>query len=391
MRVGETSSVSFSAIRRVSYSSISPTAPRLYPNLGGSFGQTLKRGCPVFNGGRNRVGCMGRFLVNAFLVSALFAIITTVVALADLVYSLGLWAASSVDPPLVNVQSGWDGALLTVAVIYFFVAVPLLATSAILWDRSQSRRRAPAPVPARATCRGQEVVVVLTAYDDEDSIGPAVDEFRGVSSVSQVVVVDNNSKDSTSAVAAAHGAVVVREERQGYGFACMGGLQYVLDHSPAEIIALCEGDMTFFAADLEKMLPYLSDCDLVLGSRTTRTLTRAGSQMDWFMTWGNLFLAFLIRLRYWDTTFVGRAGLTDVGCTYRVIRRDALARIMSQLTVGGHYFSPHMILVSLRNGLSIVEIPVRFRERVGLSKGAGGSRSRAVRIGFEMIREIALH
>ncbi|MGH9028610.1 MAG: hypothetical protein ACRDV4_03225, partial [Acidimicrobiales bacterium] len=110
-----------------------------------------------------------------------------------------------------------------------------------------------------------------------------------------------------------------------------------------------------------------------------------------FMTWGNLFLAFLIRLRYWDTTFVGRAGLTDVGCTYRVIRRDALARIAGQLSVGGQYFSPHMILVALRNGLSIVEVPVRFRERVGVSKGAGGSRARAMHIGMEMIREIALH
>lgn len=334
---------------------------------------------------------MGRVLVNVFLASAGFALLTAVIAGADLTYSLIQWAASKVDPPLINVQVGWDGTFLAAAMIYFFVAVPLLASGAILWDRTQSGQREGPPMPQRQSCRGLQVGVVLTAYDDEASIGPAVDEFRGVTSVSEVVVVDNNSRDATAAVAAARGAVVIEETSQGYGFACMGGLRYILAHSQVQIIALCEGDMTFFAADLEKMLPYLSDCELVLGSRTTRALTRAGSQMDWFMTWGNLFLAFLIRLRYWDTTFVGRAGLTDVGCTYRVIRRDALARIVDQLTVGGHYFSPHMILVALRNGLSIVEVPVRFRERVGVSKGAGANKPRAIRIGFEMIKEIALH
>ena len=334
---------------------------------------------------------MGRILVNVFLFSAAFALVTTAIAIVGLVVSLVHWGISRVDPPLVNVQSGWDGMLLTVAMVYFFVAVPILAAGAILWDRGKSRRRPPLVMPEFETCHGQQVGVVLTAYDDEVAIGPAVDEFREVPEVSQVVVVDNNSTDATSAVATAHGALVIPESRQGYGFACMGGLRYILENSRAEIIALCEGDMTFFAADLDKMLPYLSECDLVLGSRTTRTLTREGSQMDWFMTWGNLFLAFLIRLRYWDTTFVGRAGLTDVGCTYRVIRRDALAKIVDQLTAGGNYFSPHMILVALRNGLSIVEVPVRFRERVGVSKGAGGNRPRAIRIGFEMIREIALH
>ena len=334
---------------------------------------------------------MGRLLVNAFLISVGFALLTAAVACADVIYSLIRYAASGLDPPLIDVQFGWNGALLTVAIIYFFVAVPLLASIAILRERHHSQRSSPQISSPRSLSPGQSVGVVLTAYDDESSIGNAVDEFRQLDSVSEVVVVDNNSRDATATVAEAHGAVVCKEVNQGYGYACIGGLRYILARSQAQVICLCEGDMTFFGRDLEKMLPYLSDCDLVIGSRTTKMLTKPGSQMDWFMVWGNLFLAFLIRLRYWDTTFVGRAGLTDVGCTYRVIRRDALARIVEQLTVGGHYFSPHMILVALQNGLSIVEVPIRFRERVGTSKGAGGDRSRAVRVGFQMIREIALH
>jgi glycosyltransferase involved in cell wall biosynthesis len=229
---------------------------------------------------------------------------------------------------------------------------------------------------------------VLTAYNDEDPIGGAVEEFRRASPRATVVVVDDNSTDRTAEVARSHGAIVVPETRQGYGFACMRGLRYALESTSAEAVVLAEGDMTFIAEDLDKLLPYLEDCDMVLGTRSTRTLTRPGSQMDWFMAWGNLYLAFLIRLRYWDPVFLGRVQLTDVGCTFRVMRRDALARVIDQLTVGGHYFSPHMIIVALRNQLTVVEVPIKFRARVGVSKGAGGNRWRAAKIGLAMIWEI---
>ena len=74
-----------------------------------------------------------------------------------------------------------------------------------------------------------------------------------------------------------------------------------------------------------------------------------------------------------------------------MIRREALTRIVADLKVGGDSFSPHMILIALRDGLSILEVPIRFRQRVGVSKGAGKGRRRASRIGLEMVREIALH
>ena len=238
---------------------------------------------------------------------------------------------------------------------------------------------------------GERATVVLTAFNDEASIGAAVDEFRRLEEVGEIVVVDNNCVDRTAEVARAHGAIVIPESRQGYGFACQAGLRYALEKLGAPIIVLAEGDMTFFAEDTRKLLPYLTHCDLVLGTRTNRALTRRGSQMDWFTSWGNLFLAFLIRLRYWDWTFLGRVQLTDVGCTFRVIRRDSLARIIDRLTVGGMYFSPHMILVALRDWDTVIEVPVQFRARVGQSKGAGSSRARAIRIGLEMLWEIALH
>ena len=338
---------------------------------------------------------MGRLLVRVFLGSILLAAVGFLLAMYEAVLFV---VRIVVDGPnaasLTLVFPKWDTGLVLILSLYFFLALPILVALFFLREGLALRHR---PEPAlrpnghNGTAPNEKTVVLLTAYNDEASIGLAVREFRQVDQVQEVVVIDNNSSDHTAEVAQAAGATVIGESRQGYGFACMGGLRYALDHTDAERIVLSEGDMTFFSEDVKKLLPYLDDCDLVLGTRTTRTLTRKGSQMDWFLAWGNMFLAHLIRMRYWDPVFMGQARLTDVGCTFRTIRRAPLRRILDKLTVGGHYFSPHMILVALREGLSVVEVPIKFRERVGKSKGAGGGRRRAMLIGFQMIAEITLH
>ncbi len=274
-------------------------------------------------------------------------------------------------------------------VAFFAVAFPGAILLQYAVDRIKGRAAPVAQFPPPLNVQKGPIVAVLTAYNDELSIGVAVDEFRSRPEISEVIVVDNNCVDGTARIAREHGATVIQEPRQGYGHACMGGLRYALEHTPAAAIVLAEGDMTFFGDDIAKLLPYLHDVDMVVGTRTTRTLTRPGSQMDWFYSWGNLFLAFLIRLRFWDWTFLGRVQLTDVGCTFRAIRRDALQHIIGKLDEGGHSFSPHMILVALREGLWVVETPIQFRERVGVSKGAGGKRALGLRVGLEMIGQIA--
>jgi GTP:adenosylcobinamide-phosphate guanylyltransferase len=285
----------------------------------------------------------------------------------------------------------FTGVWFLFALYYFFVVAPVGILILLLWHFVVRNRPTAWKTPTSLESSKLSAAVVLTAYNDEASIGSAVDEFRDLPQIHQVIVVDNNSKDRTSEVAAAHGATVVRETQQGYGHACIAGMRYALNNTTDEVIVLCEGDMTFYGDDLAKFLLYMADCDMVIGTRNSRTLTRTGSQMDWFMAWGNLFLAIMIRLRYWDWTFLGRVQLTDVGCTYRAIRRETLARIIDRLDVGGHHFSPHMILVALREYSALIEVPIKFRARVGISKGAGGSRRRAIGVGLTMIGSIAIH
>jgi glycosyltransferase involved in cell wall biosynthesis len=234
----------------------------------------------------------------------------------------------------------------------------------------------------------KKMCVVLTAYNDEEAIGDAVSEFLFQENVLDVIVIDNNCQDKTSKNALSAGANVVQEYNQGYGYACMKGLRAALESVGAEVIILAEGDMTFRGRDIWKLLPFLDDADMVVGSRTHEALIDSDTQMDWFYLWGNLLLAKLLQFRFFNLKFFGRSRFTDVGCTMRAINKSALLEIIDDLNVGGSHFSPHMINVALKKGLKVVEVPITFRKRVGVSKGAGGSKRVGIKIGLNMIRAI---
>lgn len=234
----------------------------------------------------------------------------------------------------------------------------------------------------------RRVCVALTAYNDHEAVCQGVREFVSQKNVVEVIVVDNNSHDGTAQQAVYAGARVVREEKQGYGYACIRGLREALSCGDADVVVLAEGDMTFRGRDIWKLLPYLDDVDMVVGSRTHMTLVDSDSQMDWFYLWGNLFLAKVLQFRFFDLKFLGKIRLTDVGCTMRAIKKEALAKIIDDLTVWEHHFSPHMTMVALKKGLRVIEIPLTFRKRVGVSKGAGGNKALAFKVGLKMLWHI---
>jgi len=232
------------------------------------------------------------------------------------------------------------------------------------------------------------IVVAMTAYNDEASISDAVQEFRTQPDVKQVVVVDNNSTDRTAELASAAGARVVQEPKQGYGYACIRGLREALVFPKVNVVVLVEGDMTFAGKDLSKLVPYLDNVDMVVGTRTTQELTSSDSQLDWFYVWGNMILAKLVQLKFFDVKHWGRVRLTDVGCTMRAVRAEALRGFIDHLYVGGHHFSPHMLMAAIARGLKVVEVPVTFRKRWGVSKGAGSSKLKGFGIGLHMLWHI---
>jgi cellulose synthase/poly-beta-1,6-N-acetylglucosamine synthase-like glycosyltransferase len=274
---------------------------------------------------------------------------------------------------------GW-GILALLAVMAAYIVVGRRRLRALPVSFAPASMDGPAPA--------SRVAVAITAYNDAEATAEAVRDFLRQPGVVRVLVVDNNSTDATAALAEAAGATVVRETRQGYGFACIRGLTEALKVPEADVVVLTEGDGTFFAGDTAKLLAYINDADLVVGNRVVRGMVDSDSQMDYFFTWGNMAVAMLLRLRFWDGRHLGPGGLMDVGCTFRAIRRTALERILPDLAVGGNHFSPHMLLVAMGRGLTVIEIPIRLRRRAGESKGASRSVWKGLAVGLAMIWQI---
>ena len=240
--------------------------------------------------------------------------------------------------------------------------------------RRESRRRVLAPV------MDKRVVVALTAYNDEESIGPAVADFARHPLVKRVIVVDNNSMDQTATVAAEAGARVVVEQEPGYGRCVYRCFKEALSED-GELIVLCEGDMTFRAADIEKLTAYIEHADVVNGTRIVEQLRDYSTQLSTFMYYGNFFVGKMLELKH-----LGRGTFTDVGTTYKLLRRDSLLRLMPQLNPAVNMeFNAHFLDTALTRGEKLVECPITFHPRVGASKGGNVSNLRALKVGLRMI------
>lgn len=222
---------------------------------------------------------------------------------------------------------------------------------------------------------GQKLAVVLPTYNEADSIADCIHAFADLGIVDDIVVVNNNAHPDTSPAVAPTPAREVFEAVQGYGAAIRCGLAHTTD---ADLVCVCEPDGTFDPHDLLKLLPFLSDADVVFGSRTVNIFIWSGANMGPFLKWGNWAVAKLTELLY-NTTY-----LSDVGCTFRVLRRSAVDRITPDFRGLGSSFGFEMQLHVARHRLPFVQVPVRYLPRVGQS-AVTGSFVKAFKLGMEMI------
>lgn len=213
---------------------------------------------------------------------------------------------------------------------------------------------------------------------------PALDEARALPLVlaalpthPRVVVVDNGSTDDTAAVARAHGAFVVSEPRRGYGSACLAGIAHLAAHPP-ELVVFLDADYSDHPDELPIILePLLQGrADFVIGSRTLGDAARGALLPQ--QRFGNWLTCGLLRVLY------GRR-FTDLG-PFRALRWDSLRALgLVDLDYG---WNVEMQIKALRAGLRIVEVPVRYRPRVGVSKISGTLRG-SVGAGVKILATVA--
>ena len=205
-----------------------------------------------------------------------------------------------------------------------------------------------------------DIRVIIPAFNEEASIAKVISEIPD--SVTEIVVVSNNSTDNTVSNAEKAGATVLSENNKGYGYACLCGINYISKQSKKpEIIVFIDGDYSDYPEELNKLVqPILEqDMDLVIGART-RDLREPGS-MTPQQVFGNKLATFLMKVLF-------GAKFTDLG-PFRAIKYDKLMQLqMEDKTYG---WTVEMQLKAIRKKLKYTEVPVRYKKRIGVSKVSG--------------------
>jgi hypothetical protein len=223
------------------------------------------------------------------------------------------------------------------------------------------------------------IVVIIPAWNEAPSIGHVVSEIP-MDAVRDVIVVDNGSNDDTGAVARSAGATVLREDRPGYGWACMRGISH-LASDPPDIVVFMDGDYSDYPEELPSVAGPIAAgvADLVIGSRTTGNRER-GALLPQALA-GNLLACAVIRL-------VSGVRFTDLG-PFRAIRYDDLLALdMQEMRYG---WTVEMQIKAVKRGLRCAEVPVSYRKRVGRSKVTGtvsGTVKASVRILWVLARYV---
>ncbi len=204
------------------------------------------------------------------------------------------------------------------------------------------------------------IKVIIPAFNEADSIASVIKEIP--KSVSEIVVVNNNSTDATIQNAENAGATVLTENQRGYGYACLKGMNYIANQSELpDIIVFLDGDYSDYPEELDKLVAPILDhnMDMVIGARV-KNLREEGS-MTPQQIFGNWLATSLMSL------FFG-ANFTDLG-PFRAIRYDQLVSLkMEDKTYG---WTVEMQLKALKKKLNYTEVPVRYKRRIGISKVSG--------------------
>lgn len=204
------------------------------------------------------------------------------------------------------------------------------------------------------------IKVIIPAYNEQNSIAKVINDIPKI--VDEVIVINNNSSDNTEINARKAGATVLIERRKGYGYACLKGMDYIAKQkTKPEIVVFLDGDYSDYPEQLTAIInPIIKEnIDFVIGSRVKEL--REDGAMTPQQIFGNWLATSLMKL------FFG-AKFTDLG-PFRAIKYNKLLALkMEDKTYG---WTVEMQLKALKQKLNYTEVPMKYRNRIGVSKVSG--------------------
>lgn len=205
-----------------------------------------------------------------------------------------------------------------------------------------------------------KIKVIIPAYNEADSIAKVIKDIPEI--VNEIIVVSNTSTDDTEINAKQAGATVLTENQKGYGYACLKGLDYISKQEvKPDIIVFLDGDYSDYPEELTKLVKPIieDDIDFVIGARIKAL--REPHSMTPQQIFGNWLATSLMKLMF-------SAKFTDLG-PFRAIKYQKLLDMhMEDKTYG---WTVEMQLKALRQKLTYIEVPVNYKQRIGVSKVSG--------------------
>ncbi len=225
-----------------------------------------------------------------------------------------------------------------------------------------------------------DIRVIIPAFNEQNAVGLVVDEIPK-DWVSEIIVVDNGSSDDTFAQAERSGATALRENRRGYGQACLRGMEHIANSTTQpDIVVFLDGDHSDYPAQLPELVqPILSgEVDLVIGSRALGQKERGSMTPQ--QVFGNWLATTLIRWFY-------GVSYTDLG-PFRAVRYSSLMAL--GMTDTNYGWTVEMQLKAAKLKLRTLDVPVNYRQRIGVSKVSGTVKG-TIMAGYKIIFTIFRH
>lgn len=204
------------------------------------------------------------------------------------------------------------------------------------------------------------IVVIIPAFNEEGAIKKVIADIP--KNVQEVIVINNGSMDATAENAKSAGATVLNESRKGYGYACLKGLDFIAaKENKPDIVVFLDGDYSDHPEELTKIVaPILEkNIDMVIGARV-KALREKGALTPQ-QIFGNWLATLLMRLFF-------KAQFSDLGPFRAIKYRALLALEMEDRTYG---WTVEMQLKAIKRKLTYTEVPVSYRNRIGVSKVSG--------------------
>lgn len=206
-----------------------------------------------------------------------------------------------------------------------------------------------------------DVRVIIPAFNEQNAVGLVIDEIPK-ELVSEVIVVDNGSTDNTYEQAKSKGATALKEPNRGYGNACLKGMEHIANsETKPDIVVFLDGDHSDYPGQMQDLVGPIqrNEADLVIGSRALGHKEKGSMTPQ--QIFGNWLATALIKLFY-------KVKYTDLG-PFRAIKYDSLLKIdMKDRTYG---WTVEMQLKAAKLNLRTLDVPVDYRQRIGVSKVSG--------------------